>query len=172
MYFCTLIQFTCIQRFSRSRFSRLSRCLSHTWTQIEYPKKCAYVHARTHAHTHPPPQHPQKCQTKTLSLPLPKHSPQRQQQALDMDKLRKTPLRTPFNPCMQVFKNTCDTHAYSGEIGQYKYKKCAYTCAYVHPAKSNVMITYLSVKNTCHNCAQAYKTPVWCSLPHTLHHIT
>ena len=42
----------------------------------------------------------------------------------------KTPLPTPPLTRMRVLKNTCDTHAYTRSIGQYKWTKCAYTCEY------------------------------------------
>jgi len=54
--------------------------------------------------------------TEPPSVPLPKNSPPHQQPAPDVDKLEKIPLATPSYPCMQVFKNTCDTHACSREI--------------------------------------------------------
>jgi len=109
---------------------------------------CVYKHTPTH--------HPNTCKikeiykTNPLSLPVPKHSPPHQQQAPTMDKLKKTLLSTPSYTRMQAFKNTCDTHACSIEIEQYKSTKCAYTSAHVHPwlVWSQVYI-YCSVNNAC-----------------------
>jgi len=69
------------------------------------------------------------------SLSLPKHSLPRQQQALTMawTSWKKPHFQSPPTHAWRCQKNTCDTHACSREIGQYKQKKCAYMRAFVHP---------------------------------------
>ena len=119
---CTHVRSTCILRFSRCGFFRLSRCPSHTWAHIKYLSSlcvctCVYKHTPTH--------HPNTCKikeiykTKPLSLPPPKHSLSHQQQALTMNKMKQNPLPIPPHTRMQVLRNTCDTRACSREIGQY-----------------------------------------------------
>ena len=94
---CTPIRSTCILRFSRSGFFRLSRCPSHTWAHIKYPSSMC-VCTRVYKHTHTPHPNTRKnreiYKTKPLSLPLPKHSLPRQKLALTMNKLKQTPLPT------------------------------------------------------------------------------
>jgi len=52
---CTPIRSTCILRFSRSGFFRLSRCPSHTWAHIKYPSSlCVCTRVYKHTHTHHP----------------------------------------------------------------------------------------------------------------------
>jgi len=114
----------------------LSRCPSHTWTHIKYPSSlcvCTRVYKHTYAHHSNTRKNREIYKTNPLSLPLPKHSLPRQQQALTINNLEKTPLPIPLHTRMQVLRNTCDTRACSREIGQYKYSKSAYTSAYVHP---------------------------------------
>jgi len=90
-----------------------------------------YKHTRTH---HPNTRKNREIyKTNPLSLPLQKHSLPHQQKALTMNKLEKSPIPIPPRTRMQVLRNTCDTRACNREIGQYKWTKCAYTSAYVHP---------------------------------------
>jgi len=120
---CTPIRSTCILRFSRSGFFWLSRCPSHTWAHIKYPSSlCMCTRVYKHTHTHHPNTRKNReiYKTKTLSLPLPKHSLPHQQQALTMNKLEKSPIPIPPHTRMQVFRNTYDTRACNREIGQYK----------------------------------------------------
>ena len=125
-----------ILRFSRSGFFRLSRCPSYTWAHIKYSSSLCVCTRVTS--THPPTtrQNIEIYKTKPLSLPLPKHSLPRQQQAPTMDKLeKKNYFQSPPGPihAYRFLKNTRDAHACSREIGQYKQTTCAYTSAYVHP---------------------------------------
>jgi len=96
----TPIRSTFILRFSRSGFFQLSRCPSYTWAHIKYRISlcvctCVYKHTPTH---HPNIRKNREIyKTKLLSLPLPKHSLPRQQQALTMNQLPIPP-----NPRMQV----------------------------------------------------------------------
>ena len=98
---CTPIRSTCILRFSRSWFFQLFRCLSYTWAHIKYPSSlcvctCVYKHTPTH---HPKTRKVREIyKTDPLSLPLPKHSPPRQEQALTMNKLEKNPTSNPLPP--------------------------------------------------------------------------
>jgi len=65
------------------------------------------MYARMQAHTHPHPdtrKNREIYKTQPPSLPLPKHSFPRQQQAPTMEKLKKAPLPTPSHPRMQVVK--------------------------------------------------------------------
>ena len=115
---CTPIRSTCILRFSRSGCFWLSRCPSHTWAHIKYPR-CTRVYEHTHTHHPNTRQNRDIYKTNPLSLPLPKYS-LHQQQALTMNKLKQTPLPIPPHTRMQVLRNTCNTRACSREIGQYK----------------------------------------------------
>jgi len=120
---CTHILSTYILHFSQSGFFRLSRSLSHTWAHIEYPSSvfvCTRVYKHTHTHHPNTRKNWQIYKTSHLSLPLPKYSFPRREQAPSMNKLKKTPLPIPLHTRMQVLKNTCDTHTCSREIGQYK----------------------------------------------------
>jgi len=50
-----------------------------------------------------------------------------------MNKLEKTHFQSAPTHACRCSKNTCDTHACSRGIGQFKQTKFAYTSAYVHP---------------------------------------
>jgi len=67
----------------------LCRCPSHTWAHIKYPSSlcvCTRVYKHTRTHHANTRKNRQIYKTKPLSLPLPKHSLPRQQQALTMNK--------------------------------------------------------------------------------------
>jgi len=120
---CTHVRSTCILRFSRSEFFRLSRCPSYTWAHIKYPSSlCVCMRVYKHTPTHHLNSHKNRkiYKTKSLSLPLPQHSLPRQQQALTHEQAgKKKPLPISSHTRMQVSKNTSDTHACDREIGQY-----------------------------------------------------
>ena len=119
---CTRIRSTCIMCFSRSGFFWLSRCPSHTWAHIKCPSSlcaCTRVYKHTPTHHHNTRKNREIYKTTPLSLPLPKHSLPRQQQAPTMNKLKQTPLLIPPHTRVQVLRNTCNTRACSREIGQY-----------------------------------------------------
>ena len=78
---------TCILPFGRSGFFRLSRCPSYTWAHIKYQNSlCVCTRIYKHTPTHHPDtrKNRETCKTTPLSLPLPKHSLPRQQQALSI----------------------------------------------------------------------------------------
>ena len=104
MYFAP-IRSTCIQHFSQSGSFWLSRCPSHTWAHTKYPSSlCVCTRVYKHTHTHHPNTRKNReiYKTSTLSLPLPKHSLPRQQQALTMKKLKQNPLPIPPHTRMHV----------------------------------------------------------------------
>jgi len=118
--------------FSRSGFFQLSRCPSYTWAHIKYPSSlcvCTCVYKYTPAHHPNTRKNREIYKTNPLSLPLPKHSLPRLQQALIMRKLEKNSTSNPSpHTHAGVEKNLGFTSCSRG-IGT----KCAYTSAYVHP---------------------------------------
>ena len=93
---------------------------SYTWAHTKYPSSlcvCTRVYKHTPTHHSTTRKNREIYKTRPLSLLLPKQYLPRQQQALTMESPH---FQAPLTHTCRRETNTCDTHACSREIGQYK----------------------------------------------------